>query len=302
MIQHVKTNEIKHQGFKYYYRIYKNNKEELDPIFFVSGAFQTMESWKYISNYFIEKTTVVVADLPGMGLADHLPEDYDLDFLVDSVYAILEKASIKKVYMVSASYGTPICYKFAKKYPERVSLLTLAGTMKELPQCAKNNISESIQIAKHGKTHEFAKYVLKNGLMYNDKDADDKINKYAFVNRILGMQLRHLDKESMKKFVSNSTRLLKENSLNFDHIPNCKTLIFTGEYDIFTTPNSCREFAMKMKDSTFTTIKKADHLFHLEQTKTTIDLLHRFGTLCDLNGIKNCNEIESFYFKNQLAS
>ena len=298
----MKTNEIKHQGFKYYYRIYKNEKQELDPIFFVSGAFQNMDSWKLIANYFMKKTTVIVADLPGMGLADHLPYEYDLDFLVDSIYLILEDASINKVYMISASYGTPICYKFAKKYPEKVSLLTLAGTMKELPKDLKENISESIQIAKKGNAQEFAKFVLKNGLMYNDKDADCKINRFELVKRMLSMQLNLLDKSSMNKFVSNSKRLLQETCLNFDNSPNLKTLIFTGEYDVFTTPESCRKFAQNLNDSTFTTIKKADHLFHLEQTKTTIELLYRFGTGCKLDGIKNCNEIESFYLQNQLAS
>jgi pimeloyl-ACP methyl ester carboxylesterase len=62
-----------------------------------------MESWKRISNYFMDKTTVIIADLPGMGMADHLPAGYDLDFLVDSIHRILEEASIDKVYRISCT-------------------------------------------------------------------------------------------------------------------------------------------------------------------------------------------------------
>lgn len=290
----MQVNEIEYQNFKYYYRIYKNDNEELDPIFFISGAFQNMDSWRLISNHFISKTTVVVADLPGMGLADYLPEDYDVDFLVEAVYKILEEVSLENVYMISASYGTILGYKFAKKYPEKISIMVLAGTMKELSQLLKDRIIGSIDIAKKGETQEFAAYVLKNGLMYDGKDADEKINKFKFVKRVLNKQLSAFNKSEMDKYVSNSKRLLNESPIDFIDVPSIKTLIFTGEYDVLTTPESCRNFARKLKNSIFTTIKHADHLFHLEQPTIVIELFTRFGKGDNFDGIENCGEIEFF--------
>ena len=288
------TREITHKSFNYCYRIYKNVEEEFDPIFFVSGAFQNMDSWKMFSSYFMKKTTVIVADLPGVGSADFLPEEYDLDFLADCIYRILEETSIRNVYMISASYGTPISYKFAQKYPHKVSLLTMAGTMKQIPERLKKIIAKSFQFAKARNSEEFAQYVLKNGLMYYEKDAINKINRFAVVERVINRQLRAMDSLSMDKYISNTNRLLNENPLEVSTIPKLKILTFTGECDVFTTPDSCREFAMELNNSTFTTIKNADHLFHLEQTKTVIELLYRFGKGLDLECIHNCNEIEIF--------
>lgn len=293
----MKTKSIKYQGFKYYYRIFENKNQEIDPVFFVSGAFQDMDSWKLLSDYFIPKTTVILADLPGMGMADYLPDDYNIDFLVDCLYQIFEEAGLKKVYMISASYGTILGYKFAKKYPEKISMMTLGGTMKKLPQNLKDIIAQSMALAKAGKTNEFAEYVLKNGLMYNGKSANQKIANYEKVYELVHRQLSNLDESLTKKFVSNTKRLLNESQLEINHSLKINTLIFTGEYDVFTSPESCRNFALQHNNSTFTTIKKADHLYHLEQTMTTIELLYRFGKGLNLEGIENCNEIEFFKFE-----
>lgn len=126
-------------GFNYYYRIYRNENEEMDPVFFVSGVFQTMESWGMLYKRFLPLTTVILSDSPKV-----------------------------------------------------------------------------------------------------------------------------------------------------------RSLVFTGEYDIFTRPVMCREIAAAICNSVFTTIRNADHLFHIEQKDTMAELVYRLSKGLPLEEIKQCNGFEYF--------
>lgn len=287
--QDIKTN---YNGYTFYYRYSQHKTSVQDPILFISGAFQDMDSWKLISDHFASNTTTILVDLPGTGKADTLPNHFGFNFITDAMHYLLNEIGINKVYIIAASYGTPIAYNFAQKYQHRVSKLVLAGTMIALTDHLKELITTSIEIANKGIGADFASYVLENGLIYNQDDAEEKIRRHHFVKRVLYRQLRLFNESLLQKYNANSRRLLSEHALNIASPPKVKTLVFTGEYDVFTTPNACQEVAKAFEDSLFTTIKNADHLFHLQQTKTTIALLSNFGNNNPLNTIEGCNEIQ----------
>ena len=290
----MKAKEIEHEGFKYCYHIFDGGKSELDPILVVNGAFQNLDSLKNIFGFFIEKTTVIYTDLPGTGTAEYIPEKYSIEFLCDSIYQILIELSIDKIYLVSASYGTAIAYKFTQKYPERVSKLVLIGTMKEIPEHAKLDYSKSVILAEKGNLTEFSKLILK--ILFNDNSIiNDQINNFKLVRDLLKRQLMKLDNLSLSKYVSNIKRLLNVSPLEFQPPPNVSTLIFTGEFDPLTPPDLCRKFAQELPNSIFTSIKGADHLCHFEQPNLMIEIIYKFGIDQDLRQINGFNKIE--YFK-----
>ncbi len=112
----IKT-ELELENHKYYYAINQCKNDQADPILFINGAFQCMNSWQKAVDHFKDNTTTIVADLPGWGDADFLSDDYDFDFLARAIFQILEKESINKINIVSTSYGTPIAVSFAKNFP-----------------------------------------------------------------------------------------------------------------------------------------------------------------------------------------
>lgn len=287
----MEVNKIEYHGFNFYYQVFESNKRELEPIFVVNGAFQSLDSLKNIFDFFIKKTTVIFVDLPGTGTADYLPEEYDLEFLCDSIYEVLKELSINKVYLVAASYGTPIAYKFAQKYSKMLSKLVLIGTMKKIPKHADTDYSNSIILAEKGDIDAFTKLILK--ILFNTNLAiNNKINNFELTKGLLERQLMRLDELSIKKYISNTKRLLNICPSEFNPPPQTPTLIITGEYDPLTPPDLCREFARGLTNSIFTTIKGADHLCHFEQPNAMIDILYRFGMGLDLKTIDSCNDIE----------
>jgi pimeloyl-ACP methyl ester carboxylesterase len=283
--------ELTIEGFRSYYRILKCDNELYPPIIFLSGAFQTMDSWDKFVTYFKDKTTLILADLPGVGKADYLPQDFDLDFLAICVRHIVKHVSIPKVNVFSASYGSPIGYQFAKKYPNRVSHLLLGGIMREIPIESEASIYRSFDLLEENRMNEFAELGLKTLLCL---DPNKEVYKSKVVARMLKKQLLHLNESQIEKYVGNTLRLFKHTPLNIDDSPDVPTLVLTGEHDIFTKPEYCREIASSFKNAAYTTIKNADHLCHMEQFDVVVELIDRFFSDKTLEDVPGCNGIEHF--------
>jgi pimeloyl-ACP methyl ester carboxylesterase len=281
--------ELTTRGFRYYCRVLKSDKECCDPIFFLSGAFQSMDSWDKFVDYFRDKTTLILVDLPGVGKADILPSDFGLDFLAECVDHVLSHVDIQKVNVLSASYGSPIGYEFAKLYPDRVSHLLLAGIMREIPKEVEASVYLTIELLKQNKINEFSDEVI-NGLLC--RDPLKEVNKSKVVSRLFRKQLQNLNPDQIERYIENTLRLFKHTPLNIDHSPDVPTLVFTGEHDTFTRPEYCKEIASSFNKATFTTITKADHLCHMEQFESVIELINNFFTDESLDHITGCNRIE----------
>lgn len=180
-----------------------------------------------------------------------------------------------------------------KKYPERVSKLVLACTMKEIPFHMRDKIINSVYLAEKNLMDKFAWFVTHNGLIC--LELDKYIVRRDLALRVLNAELKNMTKLETEKYILNTNRLLNLQSIDINSSPEVSTLVFTGEYDVFTLPEYCREIASSFSDSIFTTIKNADHLFHLERFNTTLEILMRFVRDLLLEKIEGCNEIEYFF-------
>lgn len=280
--------ELTMRGFRYYCRVLRSENESCHPILFLSGAFQTMDSWGKFVEYFHDKTTLILVDLPGVGKSDILPPDFGLDFLTECVENVLIHVSIPKVNVFSASYGSPIGYEFAKHYPHRVSHLLLAGIMREIPKESVASVYATITFLQQKKISEFTEEVI-NGLLCMDPE---KVSKCKVVARMFRNQLKQLTTNQIEKYIANTLRLFKHTPLNINHSPNVPTLVFTGEHDTFTKSEYCKEIANSFQHATFTTIKNADHLCHMEQFEAVIELSHKFFIDELLDVLPGCNPIE----------
>jgi pimeloyl-ACP methyl ester carboxylesterase len=121
--------------------------------------------------------------------------------------------------------------------------------------------------------HQFAQHVC--DLLLN-LDAGDQIPRQALVRRLLFNQLVRLPERDHERYIINTQHLLGHPALETMLPPDIHTLIVTGEYDTFTRPEYGWEIASALPHSTFTTIRNADHLFHLEQTSTALALIDAF--------------------------
>ena len=261
-------------GVRYSCRVQRHPCPEFEPTLFLSGAFQTMDSWARFAKAFAPFTTVVLVDPPGMGQADLLAPEFGLDFLARAIRRVLDSVGLQRINIVAASYGTPAAYRFAQLHGERVDHIVLGGTMREIPGHIRERVRQSVEIARTGDRERLADEVV-DGLLCRDPRL--AVDRRALAERVLRGGLLRMSEAQLQQYAANTTRLLDHEPLDLDTpVRGPEALVFTGEHDGFTVPDDCRRVAQAFDRSWFTTVRRADHLFHIEQFDAVCGLLLRF--------------------------
>jgi pimeloyl-ACP methyl ester carboxylesterase len=281
---------MSYQGFQFPYRILPGDSSRT-PALFLSGAFQAMDSWKRFTPALHPSRTVVLADLPGMGKADHLPESFGLDFYSDCVIALLDEIEIPQVSIVCASYGALMGYRFAQLYPERVWRLVLVGIMWRVSKRQREDAFAHVDQLDNLAPNDYATEVIDRLLTPIDRD---KVHRAKLVERVLRAELKRLDEDGLQKYRANMLRLITQPPLDVVSPPTTRSLIFTGEYDHFTRPRYGRALARRMQDCSFTIIEDADHLCHMERFESATVLVQKFFDDEPLVDIPGCREVMNF--------
>ena len=265
---------LERDGLRYCYRCLTHSDPRFTPTLFLSGAFQTMDSWARFANLFAPWTTVLLMDPPGMGRSDLLPAEFGVDFLAECVHQLVDTLRLDRINIVAASYGTPAAYRFAQRYPDRVEQIVLAGTMKEIPDHIRDRVEASVRTALAGNRRLLADQVI-DGLLCRDPLLP--VDRRAVAERVLRGGLLRMSDVELRQYAANTTRLLRHEPLDVRTlVRGPKALVFTGEHDCFTVPERCREIADAFERGMFTTVQRADHLLHLEQFDVVSALLLRF--------------------------
>lgn len=279
-------------GFSYHYRIFKCPEPKFAPVFIFNGFLQSMQSWTKYIKYFIDSSNVIIADLPGAGNADTIKiGEFNLNIFAELVNEIICETKSEKVDIIAASYGAGIAYSFARNYPEKVNHLTVAGVISKLPPEIKIKIEQSVEYLKKNEMRLFSNLMIENLLNSKYKS---KIMNYGIIERLLRHQFKSLSSNEKEKYINNAHHLLTQSEIEIEPISEIKKLVVTGEYDILTEPQSGREIASTFSNCIFTTIKNADHLFHLEQLEITLALIKRFFGEESLETLPGINRVEYY--------
>lgn len=281
-----------HDGLRFAHRLVEHAAPEFAPTMFVSGAFQSMDSWTRFARAFAPRTTVLLVDPPGMGRSDLLHPDAGVDYLADCLAQVADERGIERINVVAASYGTPAAYRFAVRYPERVERIALAGTMRMLPAHMIERVAHSVALARAGKREALAQSAVEVLIC---QDATREVERRASAARVLRSGIRQMSAADLMKYAANTERLLSHEPLDVSRtISGPEALVFTGEHDGFTPPWACRQMATPFEAAWFTTVKRSDHLLHLEQWETVVALLLRFmDRTLPPEGLPGCNELET---------
>ena len=259
-------------GYRYACRVHPG-PARARPVFFLNGAFQTMDSWGRFVDHYRRSRTVILCDLPGTGESDELPAAFGLDFFGRALRLVLESAGVPQTHLFGASYGAPVAYRFAQMYPERVGSMTLAGVARQLPDHVRARTAGTLEIVRTGRLVEFAREGVD---ILIGAEAATRVVRSHVVRRVLESALARLTSRQQRQYIAATTRLLTHAPLDLAAPPSARTLVLTGEHDIYTRPEDCREVADALPHARFVTIPRAGHLFHLERPDIAIDVFSEF--------------------------
>ena len=174
---------------------------------------------------------------------------------------------------MAASYGAPIAYRFAQRFPGSVEKLVLAGVMADVPAEVRASILRTLTFLGDERMTDFAREVV-DGLLCTDPAKP--VERRAAARRLLIRQFARMGPAGRLRYCYNVRRLLEHATLDLNNAPEMPVLVFTGEHDVYTRPEACQAIAEWCDEAVFTTIRRADHLFHLERFDATLALVSWF--------------------------
>jgi pimeloyl-ACP methyl ester carboxylesterase len=275
-------------GYKSEGRTLRHRDPASETIVLIGGALQRKTAWGRFEAVLAEKFHVFTVDLPGWGDADTLPASYGVDFLAAALHDLLGAAGHRQVHVLGASYGSGIAYRYAQTYPQGVRSIALAGPLVWVPDEIREDLRRTVDLLDGERMEEFAE--LSADIILHSRPGA-RVNRQSAVRRILHSMFRDIDDADRAKYRNNTLRLLQQAPSPQPAIA-APVLVATGEHDLFTPPDLCREIASTCPDARFTLVHDADHAMHLELPKQAGDLLTRFATGESLDGLAYCHPVE----------
>jgi pimeloyl-ACP methyl ester carboxylesterase len=89
------------------------------------GYGETGDMWEPLAAKLAGDHTVIVPDLRGMGLSEHVASGYDKKTQARDISAVLDALKVGKVDVVAHDIGNMVAYAFAAEEPDRVTKLVL---------------------------------------------------------------------------------------------------------------------------------------------------------------------------------
>lgn len=89
------------------------------------GYLESLDVWEDFTQLLRDDFRVVAIDIPGHGISQVKGPVHTMEFVADTLHALLQKIGIEKCYLVGHSMGGYAALAFLKKYPEAAAGLVL---------------------------------------------------------------------------------------------------------------------------------------------------------------------------------
>jgi pimeloyl-ACP methyl ester carboxylesterase len=257
-------------GLTYSYRMLPHPRPVTEPVLIVGGVRQGMYGWPQLEDRLCPDATFITADLPGMGDADPPRPEHDSTLMCVAIEQILDDLRLPRVNLFGYSYGAALAFACAQRQPDRVARLLIGGVPARFSAAQRAYWTEAVRELCAGRYETFATMATEGMLcMDPGRYVHRRRLAYRYVRRLL-LHHRHTPTEM--------SRALTERLPLSGGLTGVTTLVFSGEHDTLTTPQTQCAFAATIADSTFVTLPDGDHWIILERGDEVAALAHRFFT------------------------
>jgi pimeloyl-ACP methyl ester carboxylesterase len=239
-------------SFKTYYKYNKINEKY--PVIFIHGIGLNHGIWDDQINYFKNYNTLVY-DLIGHGKTPFNKKELTMKDFTKQLLRLVDELNIKKFHLVGFSIGSLIARNFASSYSDKLSSLTIFGTVYKRSEDEKRQILNRYEMMKLKKdiTKKRAiyrwfteKFINKNPLIYEKIHSMLENTNHETWLKIYKLFVHHEDDdESIKKIAAN-------------------TLVVTGRDDIGSKPKMSEEISKLIPGSQCKIIENGRHLCNIE--------------------------------------
>ncbi|MBP3482505.1 MAG: alpha/beta hydrolase [Alistipes sp.] len=136
------------------------------------GYLESMLIWEEFVPLLYKQVRVITLDLPGHGISVVKGECHTMEFLADTVLAMLDKLGIGKCTLVGHSMGGYAALAFCEKYPERLDgIVLLSSTPNADSEEKRKNREREIALVKSGRKELLARTAPETGFAADNRRA-----------------------------------------------------------------------------------------------------------------------------------
>jgi len=239
-------------SFETYYKLNKQN--ENIPIVFVHGIGLNHKIWEQQTEYFKNYNTIVY-DLVGHGKTPLNKKKITMKDFSKQLLKLVDDLNLNKFHLVGFSLGSLIARDFASFHSERLSSLTLFGTIYKRSEDEKRQIINRYETMKLKKDISKIravqrwftdKFLKQNPLIYKKIYSMLEETNHETWLKIYKLFVEHVDDDKNIKQIT------------------AKTLIVTGQDDIGSKPRMSEEISKLIQGSLVKIIKNGKHLCNIE--------------------------------------
>ena len=239
-------------SFETYYKFNKHN--ESNPIIFVHGIGLNHEIWDQQIN-FLKNYNTIVYDLIGHGKTPFNKNQIAMKDFSNQLLKLVDGLNINKFHLVGFSIGSLIARDFAASYNNRLSSLTIFGTV------YKRSEDEKRQIINRYETMKLKKDITKTRAVkrwFTEKFLKKNPKVYKKIYSMLESTNHETWLKIYRLFVQHEDDDMKIKQIT------AKTLIITGQEDIGSKPKMSEEISKLIQGSYCKIIKNGRHLCNIE--------------------------------------
>ena len=251
-------------SFETFYKF--NKKNEKDPILFIHGIGLNHEIWNHQIKFFKDYNTIVY-DLIGHGKTPLNKKQINMKNFCKQLVKLIDELKIDKIHLVGFSLGSLIARDFASLHSERLSSLTIFGTVYKRTEDEKRQIINRFEVMKKNKIVS-KKRALER--WFSEEFIKKNPNIYKKIYSMLEKNNHDIWLKVYKLFVYH-----EDNDEDIKQI-NTKSLIITGENDIGSKPRMSENLSKLIARSEFKIIKKGKHLCNIECSGNFNNILKKF--------------------------
>ena len=233
---------------------YLKKTNDTVPIVFIHGVGLTKEIWHPQIEFF-KDNNLLTYDLIGHG--DTPLEKTQLNFkdFTEQLLNLIDELNINKIHLVGFSLGSLIARHFASEYNDRLSSLTLHGSIYKRSLEQKRVIENRFELIK---TNDLASKKMSLRRWFSEEFI--KNNKEIY-DKIYSMLEKSDQKNLLKAY---KLFVFYEDDDDMINKIKAKTLVTTGQFDVGSTTEMAKNLSNQIKDSKFIEIKNGKHLCNIE--------------------------------------
>lgn len=262
---------LKVNGHQLFYETLGNEEAE-ETIAFFNGVMTTTTSWAIYYPLF-EKLNyrIFLHDFKGQMKSDKPQGPYTFKEHAEDAKEMMDRLGIKKVHLISTSYGSEVAIRFAIDFPDYVKSLTIIEGASEIDETTKLFVEGWKNLAEEKNGEKFFWGAVPS-LYYNDFVEKNK--------EFLGERAKLLNDIGDEYFNGQitlyNTYIQDTNMTEELHKIQSPTFIIWGEKDVLTPRKYSEQLAKHIPHTEFVIVPESGHVAIFEKAETIKSMILGF--------------------------